>query len=794
MTIFAILTVKSGNFNQGFEVSLAIKKEQHLLESETDGFLPPNPEIYSLISQAKNGITIDTNIGLYQKWHDWYITNLHSSTRELRNHSGITILPKKKKTQTEIKPVDGCQEAAKKLAAKMRNWLNSEHQIWQGICINLARALEKYAPKIQVVIKIRNIESEDITKQLWKLPWHEWNILDNHQVDVGLNITPSVPLPEQFKRQQHQQIRILHILGDDQNLNLEKDHEILKKSNTNAEIIPLIKPSHRQLVETLQQDTKGFDVLIFSGHSKDELGIGKFLIRSGENAEVEDLRKSFKRAIQYGLKLVIFNSCVSLSLAKALLNYGLAAVISMREEIPDELAHQFLETFWQNYVKGASIYTAFCETRTVLEGLEKEFPGASWLPIICQNLAVLTPLYQDLYHPDEYVNFKKLGGILTKTFITSLVILGIRHIGLLERFELKTYNLFLTSRPVESLDERILVVTINEDDGKLIDQSDRTISDGNLAKVLEKIQSYNPKVIGLDIFRDIPVGTGRKELITQLKNNQNNLYLVCQDGEIDNTSGISLPSEFPQNGVLASLLINDFDSVVRRQLLYQDQHNNICPTTNSLSFQLALHYFTEENIDIALNSPQFKVKNKVFNQLMNHSGGYHTLNDRGYQILLNYRGENTIEKISITDVLNRPELAQKFQDKIILIGYDFRDKKLKKDVFITPYGEMNGVIIHAQMLSQILSTVLDNRPLIWTLSGWGDGLLIIISSLLGGVIIWTIKKPFPQGLCIIITMISMGGSYYIMFWLQGLWLPLIPSVLVLLVPLIINLLRLKYFL
>ena len=38
------------------------------------------------------------------------------------------------------------------------------------------------------------------------------------------------------------------------------------------------------------------------------------------------------------------------------------------------------------------------------------------------------------------------------------------------------------------------------------------ISDSKIAKLLQKIDNYQPRAIGLDIYRDLAVSPGRKEL------------------------------------------------------------------------------------------------------------------------------------------------------------------------------------------------------------------------------------------------------------------------------------------
>lgn len=52
---------------------------------------------------------------------------------------------------------------------------------------------------------------------------------------------------------------------------------------------------------------------------------------------------------------------------------------------------------------------------------------------------------------------------------------------------------------------------------------------------------------------------------------------------------------------------------------------------------------------------------------------------------------------------------------------------------------MAGVLVHAQIVSQILSSVLDEQPLFWYLPAWAEAGWIWIWSLAGGILVWRMK-------------------------------------------------------
>ncbi len=98
---------------------------------------------------------------------------------------------------------------------------------------------------------------------------------------------------------------------------------------------------------------------------------------------------TLKKAIQQGLTLAIFNSCDGLGLATNLADLQIPQIIVMREPVPDRVAAEFLKNFLTAFSGGQPLYQSVREAREKLQGLEDQFPCATWLPVICQNPALL---------------------------------------------------------------------------------------------------------------------------------------------------------------------------------------------------------------------------------------------------------------------------------------------------------------------------------------------------------------------------------------------------------------------
>jgi CHASE2 domain-containing sensor protein len=91
---------------------------------------------------------------------------------------------------------------------------------------------------------------------------------------------------------------------------------------------------------------------------------------------------------------------------------------------------------------------------------------------------------------------------------------------------------------------------------------------------------------------------------------------------------------------------------------------------------------------------------------------------------------------------------------------------------------MPGVLIQAQMVSQILSAVLDKRPVLGVWPAWGEILWIWGWSFAGGALVWGWRKQLHRGVTIVGAIVILSGICYILL-IQGSWVPLVPSALAL---------------
>jgi diguanylate cyclase (GGDEF)-like protein len=356
------------------------------------------------------------------------------------------------------------------------------------------------------------------------------------------------------------------------------------------------------------------------------------------------------------------------------------------------------------------------------------------------------------------------------------LVFGVRQAGGLQSLELLAFDQMVRLRPDAGADPRLLVVTVTEDD--IRSQNRWPISDQVVAQLLAKLNQYQPKVIGLDIYRDIPQAPGQADLFKQLQ--ASNVISVMLLGDADN-SNVPPPLGVSSDRVGFSDFVIDPDAVVRRNLLFAKSKNE---KFHSLALRLSLQYLTDKQLPFRVNADALQIGSATFPALDPSAGGYHALDDRGYQVLLNYRSANHVARqVTLTQVLKGEFQPEWVRGKVVLIG---TTAPSGKDLFLTPYNlsateqtpKTPGVLIHAQMVSQILGHVLDGNQLLWYWSDSAEALWLWLWALVGGVLAWRFRHP---GSLIIMIAVAGSGLLCVCFGLllQAGWIPVVPPAIAL---------------
>jgi adenylate cyclase len=361
----------------------------------------------------------------------------------------------------------------------------------------------------------------------------------------------------------------------------------------------------------------------------------------------------------------------------------------------------------------------------------------------------------------------------------TIPVLLLRFSGLLQGLEWNLLDQFFRWRPLESPEKRIAVVTIDESDiGKI---TQWPIPDRVMARAITNINAQNPRAIGLDIYRDLAVEPGHADLVHLF---QTTPHLFG----IEKLVGHQIPppptlNRLGQVGFSDQVL--DADGKVRRGLLSVLLSRN--EVRYSLAVRLALHYLEGKGIHmVATDNPnEVRLGKAVFERFNGNEGGYVRANSGGYQILLNFRGtQKDFPTFSLTEILNNQIPANSLGDRLVLIG---TTAPSINDLFYTPYSSglfsapqpMAGVIVHANIISAMLGAALDGRPLLRVWAAPIEWLWILTWAGIGASISWLLSSPKIGAVGIFFIGGACLGVCYIAF-LLGWWLPIIPSLLVLL--------------
>lgn len=361
----------------------------------------------------------------------------------------------------------------------------------------------------------------------------------------------------------------------------------------------------------------------------------------------------------------------------------------------------------------------------------------------------------------------------------SLGLVSLRSLGFLQQWELTALDQLMVLRPNEGPDKRLFLVTITERDVQSQPDAERgvlSLSDQSLNRLLTKLEQAQPRAIGLDIYRDYSVKPELPQLTKRMQRSDR-LVAICHYGD----PGVPPPPEVKPHGQGFNNVLLDSDRVLRRHLLAV---NVASPCKNKFAFnlQLALRYLEHEGILLKATPDDYlQLGSVVFNAIEPNTSAYHHLNADGHQVMLNYRDTPQVaETASLQDVLQDDFDTAILRNRIVLIGTT--DQSFGDTNWQTPYSTHHGTIqtiagveVQAHMVSQILSAVLDQRPLIRWLPKPLEVLWITAWAIAGGLLAYSVRSLprwlLANGMVIII----LYGGCLVALIIVGAWLPLVPS-------------------
>jgi CHASE2 domain-containing sensor protein/two-component sensor histidine kinase len=368
--------------------------------------------------------------------------------------------------------------------------------------------------------------------------------------------------------------------------------------------------------------------------------------------------------------------------------------------------------------------------------------------------------------------------ILPGSIVIGLVVLA-RLSGGLQSLEWMAFDKYLRHRPAEAMDQQVLVIGVNEAD--LAQLKTYPVPDAELAKLIQTIQTHQPAAIGVDIFRDQPVPPGSQQLMQVFKQQSNvigieRLALSPQEASVKPSPGL------PNDQVGFANAVLDADGAVRLSLLWAEDDRG--ETKDSFSSILANIYLETQGIQSSpgiRDSQSVRLGNVEIPRFQGNTGGYAQGQSGGLATLINYRsGRQPFRVLSLADIKANRFQPEWIKGKVVLVGMTAASSKDYVTVHAIDSANpalIDGVMVQAHAISQLINAAQVGRPLIQTWPDDGEYLWIIAWGGLGIVLGWVVRSPLKLVVLLLGSGIGLLGMSYGLL-LLGWWIPVMPPLLV----------------
>ena len=347
--------------------------------------------------------------------------------------------------------------------------------------------------------------------------------------------------------------------------------------------------------------------------------------------------------------------------------------------------------------------------------------------------------------------------------------------GFFQQPELQFYDRLVRAQPkAKPADSRIVIVAITDEDIQRL--GTHVLSDIRLAEILRTIAALRPATIAVDLFRDLPLPDngidGNAELAAVFKQYPN--ILAIQRLGLGTTTTVKPPQFLANSGHQVG--INDFpvdyqvDGTVRRALLLMDDGKT---TYYSMSLMAAMLYLDQYHLGFYQEDTRpdvIHLGKAVLHPLESNDGAYVGMDARGYQMLLDYCAPEVFPTFSISEVFDHRVTAADIAGKVVLLG---AEATTLKDYLRTPIdGRYPGVLLHAQMVDQLLRGALDGERAMRFWNEWQEALWVLAWTVIGAVLGTWVRPPLVFVPALLACFAALLGIVWLAF-AAGCWLPAI---------------------
>ncbi len=348
-------------------------------------------------------------------------------------------------------------------------------------------------------------------------------------------------------------------------------------------------------------------------------------------------------------------------------------------------------------------------------------------------------------------------------------------------------------RPAESIDNCITIVTIDETDlanspiGVVSPNENRnSITDRTLAQAINLITAAKASVVGVDLIRD---GAIDPQLIAAYRERENVIGLA----KILPPDELAAPRGLPPDRIGFGDYEPDLDGAVRRATLavFKKDRLALDLPKYSFAFQIARLYLSQYSSKIQIAPDRL---NLGLHSIYPLESSNSLDRSKYFDIIINYRqAYPAFRTVKLADLLagKIPNL----ENRIVLIGYTATTKQdfVNTQVIHNPEinGNIYGVEYHAQIVSQLVMTALNERNSIQPVPIWGECLWILIATSGIGIAIAKLKFNTKLWHVLVIGLGYFAGIILIVYLLFsiGWWLSIgltFSAILIVYLPIIIS--------
>jgi adenylate cyclase len=386
-----------------------------------------------------------------------------------------------------------------------------------------------------------------------------------------------------------------------------------------------------------------------------------------------------------------------------------------------------------------------------------------------EPLRRLTPVRDSAARLFRSAGFKVLVGV----HLAVAAIILVRGDGWLQPFELLVYDALRVAWAGTAPSTTVFLIGATEAD---VENFDWPLKDGDLADLLERIAGWQPRVIGVDIYRDRPKPPGTERLAAVLERHKEIIWTFkLQEGA---KPAIPPPATFrgTDRAALADV-VADPSNVVRRGLLYADDGVD---NHTSMGMALALGYLAADHIRPApAEGDRLRLGKALIAPLDDSLGPYVRLDSAGYQMLLDYQGgSRRFPFRSIGQVMHSDDVAPLVRGRAVLVGVT---SESVKDTFSTPFSTgfgseepIWGITVHAHIADQLIREARDGAPSLRGLSRESEDLWIWGWAMVGMLLGLLVRSPIPALCGTALGLLVLTGMVYQAFGM-ALLLPAVPA-------------------